>query len=248
MSKAFSLKTAEILKLEDDLGRVAERAIPYATRNTINKAAFVGMRIAKSRIKKQLTLRNRWTVGSIRVRTTKELSVSRQMAILGSTEGYMEDQEFGAVKKRKGKEGVPIPTGYASGEGESPRPRKKLPRGKNVIRRGDKSGKIVLSRKRTIAKNKKQKTFLRVREAIKTGNRYIYLDTGRTKGIFRVLGGTKKNPQNATIKMVYSLEHPFVTVPKDPWLHPSVERVRPHIPRIYIKSLKYQLNRLNLLK
>lgn len=242
MAQAFSIKSDEILKLEDQLYRVAEKAIPYATRNTVNKGAFVGMRIARHRVKKQFTTRNKWTQGSIRVKTTKTLNIPHQEALLGSTEAYMEDQEFGAIKRRKGKRGVPIPTGYASGEGKTPTPRKRLPRGRNKL------NKITLSRKRGGGKTKKQQTVVRIRQAVKTGNRYVYLDTNRTKGIFRVIGGTKKNPQNARIEMVYDLRRMTVRIPKDPWLYPSVQKTIPHIPKIYKESLEFQLRRLNLLQ
>lgn len=237
----FSIKTDEINKLEDDLRQASKRTIPYATRNTVNKMAFVGMRIAKHHVNKNLTLRNKWTEKSIRVQTTKTLEITRQASVLGSTEDYMEDQEFGATKRRKGKEGVSIPTGYASGEGRTPKPRRRLPRGRNQLR------KIKLHNRRTGGKTKKQEILIRVRQAVKTGNRYIYLDTHRTKGIFRVLSGTKKNPQKARLEMVYSLEHASVRIPRDPWLFPSVQKVKPHIPRIYAKSLEFQLKRLNLL-
>ncbi len=238
----FSIKTKKIRDLENQLYMVAEKAVPYATRNTVNNAAFLGMRLSKTRIAKSLTLRNKWTEKSIRVNPTRTLNVSRQMALLGSTEDYMEDQEFGAIKRRKGKIGVPLATGESSGEGDTPTPRKRLPRGKNKLR------KIRLSRRRAQGKTKKQKTLIRVREAIKTGNRYVYLDTGRTKGVFRVKGGTKKNPQNAVVRMLYSLNESSVRIPRDPWLYPSVERTKAFIPDIYTRSLKFQLKRLNLLQ
>jgi hypothetical protein len=248
----FSIKTDEIQKLENELSRVVKHAIPSATKNTINEAAAVTMRMAQAHVTKQMTLRNKWTEKSIKVRKTKAREISRQVAVVGSLQDYMEDQEFGAIKRRKGKEGVPIPTGYASGEGRTSRPRKRLPKGNKAIR------KIRLGhgRKRPLGqpKHNKQALLFKVQDAVMSGNRFIFHDFGgvKKKGIFRVVGGRKGFkrdwPSGAKLEMVYSLEHSFVRIPRDPWLAPSVELIKPHIPEIYVKSLKAELKRLNLLQ
>ena len=82
-------------------------------------------------VKERMILRNQFTTRSIQVRQTKTLQVSRQKAAVGSTANYMEDQEFGAVKSKTGKQGVVIPTSYSSGEGKNAYPRTRLPKKAN---------------------------------------------------------------------------------------------------------------------
>lgn len=235
----FRVNIRKIVKFEDTLMRVSNTAIPRATAETLNEAASVTMRLSKNRINRQFTLRNKWTEGSIKTIKTRERSIPRQKAVVGSLQDYMADQEYGSVKRKEGVEGVPIPTGYSSGEGKTPTPRKRLPRGAHKLR------KIRLSTGRFSAKTKRQETLLRIRDAVKTGRRYVFLDTGRTKGIFKVVRGTKKKPEKANIQMVYSLKHPVVRIPREPWLHPSVKLVEPHISDIYVKALRGEVRKLN---
>ena len=246
MAKAFDINIKDITRFETTLEQFSTRAIPAATRETVNEAAAVTMRISKNRIHKQFTIRNKWTEGSIRTQPTKAREITRQAAYVGSMQDYMSDQEFGSVKKRKGKEGVPIPTGFASGEGDAPRPRKKLPKGKKNIRR------IKLQRSRSRkAKSRKQALLFKVQDAVSTGQRDIFHDFqgGKKKGIFRVVGGRKGFkrgwPKGARLKMLYDLSMSAVIIPKGPWLHPSVKLVEPHLGEIYLKALKKQSRKLN---
>ena len=96
----FKIDTHNIRQLERDLKTFALKAFPFATRKTLNDAAFQAQRIARVDVKERMILRNQFTTRSIQVRQTKTLQVSRQKAAVGSTANYMEDQEFGAVKSK----------------------------------------------------------------------------------------------------------------------------------------------------
>lgn len=223
--------------MEKDLKLFAKRALPFATKNTLNQAAFQTQRTTKTDLRKNLVLRNRFTEQSVRVEQTRTLNIRRQAAVVGSIAGYMEDQEFGGVKSKKGKEGVAIATSYSAGQGDDTQPRTKLPRKPNKLEN------IKLRHRRTKGKSKRQKNLIAVRSAAKSGDKYVYLDLNRRRGLFRVLGG-KRKPR---VKMVHDLTNRSIRVPKKPWLRPAVQRTERQLTEIHKKSLLFQLRRQNIL-
>ncbi len=234
----FDIEVKQIKQFESDLKTFASRAFPFATRNTLNSAAFFAQTKAKIHVKEDMTLRNSFTLKSIIVEQTGTLRVSQQAAIVGSTADYMEDQEFGTVNIKKGKVGVRIPTSYSAGLSESARPRTRVPRGANKIKN------IRLTRSSRTSKSRKQRNFLAILNAVETGQKYVFLDLSRSKGLFKVVG-TKKRPR---IKMVHDLSRQSVRIPRNPWLAPAVEKAQKQLPKIYLDSLIFQLKRNNLFK
>ena len=233
----FSIDDTQLKGLEQDLKNFAADAIPYAARNTVNGLAFASRRRSQETIRDKMVTRNRWTVGSVRVEQTRSLDVSRMGAVVGSTEDYMADQEFGATKTKKGSEGVAIPTSYSAGQAESMRPRTRLPRKPNKMQN------ITLRNRRNGAKSRRQHNMLAVQAAANSGNKYAFLDLGRRKGIFRVTGG-KRNPR---VKMVWDLSRQSVRIKPNPWLRPSVEDAyRKDAGDLWRSSLEFQAKRRRL--
>lgn len=231
----ITMDDRDLVKMENDLKHFARRAYPFASKNTINGAAFLAQKNAREDIKVSLTLRNKFTVQSIQVEQARTLNVSRQAAIVGSIAPYMEKQQFGGVKVSSGSEGTPIATGYSAGQ-EGQQPRTKLPRRPNTMQR------IQLNKRKTQGKTRKQRNLVAVKTAAQSGNKYVFLDLGRRKGIFRVLGG-KRRPR---IKMVWDLSRKSVVIPRNPWLTRAADKTRPEIPALYKKSLEFQLRRQGL--
>lgn len=227
----MKLKVKQIARFEDELKVFNKKAMPFAVRATLNRVAFDTMKKAKKIVAARMTLRNRWTVGSIQVEKAKSLDMNIMKSRVGSREKYMETQERGGFKTSKGKHGVPIATSFASGEGDNAQPRKRLPRKANRV------ASIQLSTRRARG-TRKSRNFAAVKQAISSGRRHIFMDLGKTKGLFKVVGG-KKNPQ---VKMVQSLSNRSVRIPKLEWLQPSItNKVR--TIGFYHDELKTQINR-----
>lgn len=243
----LDIDLTEIRKLERDLTKLYERALPFANRNFINDAAFDIRREAIKEIKEKLTLRNRWTAKSIQVERSRSLNLRKQDAAVGSTEEYMLDTEFGATERATGSKGITLATGWSAGQ-KGQQPRTRLPRKANAMRN------IKLENKRAKGANRKQKNFLLVQQAVQTGSRYIFMDLGRRKGIFKVLGGRKAKEARegkiagARIKMVHDMTKKSVTIPATPWLTPATDRVTPKFPEMYKKRLIGQIRRANLFR
>jgi len=241
----FEFIHKDINKLESDLKLFASRAVNFANRSAINTGVFETQKIIRTDLREKMILRNKFTERSIQFELSKSLQIERQAAFVGSTEDYMEDQEFGGIKMSRGKHGVPLPTTVASGEGLGNKKRTRLPRARNKLR------KIKLSTKRKrAAKSTKQANVFAVQDAVMTGKRVIFLELGKTKGIFRVKGGSKKFkrgwPKGAKIRMLYDLSNQSVNIKPTPWLRPAVNKIRKQMPEIYFKALLFQKKRLNL--
>ncbi len=250
----ITMDDTELKALEIDLKFLKERAFPFATKATINSAAFKTRGVARKRISRQFITRNQFTLQSVQVEQARTLQVSRQAAFVGSTADYMETQEFGGVERKTGKHGASIPTTIASGEGENVQPRKGQPTQDSRL-------KVLQLRRRRKRpkgqpKNNKQALLFKVQDAVQSGNRVFYHDfKNGTKGIFRVVGAGKSSgrstkrgwPKGAGVKMLFDLSEPAVVIPSRPWLTPSTLIVEKLVPGMYLKALKFQLNKHGLL-
>lgn len=212
----FKFDDGQIVEFERLL-LATPKAFRFAERNTINDMAFEAQRQGKENARNQMTLRNKWTEGSIKVERARKLT---DPAITGSEQSYMRDQEFGGTNTKAGGIGVPIATTYSSGE--TGRTRKKLPRARNTLRR------VRLGKGKLQGMTTKQRTLVAVRVAVETGRRFIYLDKGVRKGIYRVEGGraggrSRGWPKGAKLRMVYDLSRPSTPIPRNPWLRPATD-------------------------
>jgi len=234
----FNVRDEAIRQMESDLKTFAARAFPFATKNTVNQGAFRARTYAQENIDQNMTTRNKFTRNSIRVEQTRELTVSRQAAVVGSIADYLADQEFGATKSASGSEGVALPTAYSAGQGEGARPRTRLPRKPN------KMSNIQLRNRTQSGASRKQKNLIAIKGAAASGRKFVFLNLGRTKGIFKVMGG-RKRPR---IKMIYDLSRPSVVIPRNPWLAPAFERARADLPDIHLRSLTFQVRRAGLFR
>ncbi len=238
MTKLFTIDTSDAERLELQLERFARRALPFATKATLNTSAFKGQKVWRSMVGRKMTLRNRFARQSIQVDQAQGLRISTQRATLGSIAGFMEDQEFGTVKTKSGSEGVAIPTSYSAGQAQGSQPRRRLPRRPNQLKN------IKLRRRSKAGRSRKQRNSAAIHEAAQSGHKFIFLDLGRTKGIFRVVGG-KRRPR---IKMLHDLSRESVVIPANPSLQPSQPIVQRLMPGIYRDALKFQLRRQGLFK
>lgn len=228
----------DLKQLESDLKTFAIRAYPFATKATLNRSAFDAQKRVRALIRNKMITRNKFTMKSIQVEQAKTLRVSDQEAVVGSIASYMEDQEFGGTKTKGGKVGVAIATTSASGEGRGVQPRRRLPR------RPNKKSAIKLSKNRFRVKSKKQEIFLRVRQAAKTGRKFIFLDLQKHPGIYRVAGG-KRKPK---INLVHDMSRKSVRIPARPTFAPATRSTEKQMPRFYKEAVTFQLKRHNLFK
>ncbi len=233
----FNIDDKNINLLQDDLVTFKVKALTFATRATLNELVFESQQLARDKIKDVMILRNKFTVKSIQVEKAKTLRISNQSSIIGSTLDYMEVQEFGSVKtKSSNKKGVAIPTAFSAGQSLKAKPRTRATTRKNRL------SNIILNKRIVKRSSLKQRNLIIIKLAAQSSLKYVYLNLGRTKGIFKVTG-TKKRPK---INMVYNLTNLSVRIPKNPWLLPSFNEAQKLTPDIYRKALIVQLDRHKL--
>ena len=238
----------QLRKYESDLKEFNERALPFATRFTVHKGAVRGRELGVSNARNQMIMRNKHTEKSIQYYPSRAnqmtLSIPRQEAFVGSTEAYMADQEFGANKTSTNSEGHAIPTSWAAMQ-DGTNPRTKLPRGQRKMRN------IKLLHRSRQGKTRQQKNLIAAVMAVKTGRRYTFMDFGKTKGIFRIIGGSRAQkrgwPRGARVKMAYDLSRRSVSIPKNAWLFPAAMEARTEMPKFYSDALLFQLRRNKIL-
>ena len=234
----ITVDTDRLKQFESDLKTFAERAYPFATKFTVNSAAFEARARVQAGMRKNMILRNKFTLNSVRVETTRTLKVSRQEAVMGTVAPYMEDQEFGATKTKGGKVGVSIPTTTASGEGRGAQPRRRVARGAN------KQSKIRLRHSQVKATTKKQAIFIKIKLAAESGIKYTFLDFEHHPGIYKITGG-KKRPK---INLIHDMSKKSVRIPRLPIFAPATIATQKRIPSIYEQALIFQLKRRGLFK
>lgn len=228
----LKIDDSDVVKFELDLLRLRKKAIPFATKAAINGFAFRARTLAQGEIGEKFIERNRWSRQSIRVETTKTLKISQQQSIVGSIAPYMATQEFGGTEAKEGRHGVAIPTAFAAGQAENTNPRTRLPK------KPHKMAAIQLTRTRGRGSAKQRRAMI-VRGAAKSGRKFVYMNLGQRKGIFKVTGSARR----PRIKMVWDLTRPVVNIPAKPWLSPAVAATIRVAPSIYIDALRFQIKR-----
>lgn len=222
--RMFNIRTREIRELERTLKDISAKALPYATHHALNEAAFDAMKGTKDNINRKMITRNTWTERSIRVEKAKRGPIANQKAVVGSTADYMEKQEFGGTKRGKS-----IPTTYSAGQSPTARTRTRVPR------KANRTGNIQLAHQRR-GRSRKQRNFL----AVRSGEKFVYLDLGHRRGIFKITG-PKKRPK---VNMVQDLTRSRTPIPKTPTLGPAFIAAQDRLPGYYSAALRFQLRRL----
>lgn len=229
----------QVRKFERDLAFMVPNALPVATRFTLNGMARKTQTVGRKIVKRNMILRNARTRQSIQFRSTKSLDIDRQVTRAGSTVDYMRVQEEGGVKVSGGKHGTPLTTTYASGEGRGKQVRRRLATKKRRLlnvtlrRRGRKRG-----------RGRKQKNLIAVRRAAKGGRKDIFMNLGRRKGIFRIVG----KGERIKVQMLHDLTKKTVRIPRSPWLGPAERFARKLGPEMFRDALEFQVRRHGLFR
>lgn len=227
----IDVNLSQIGKLAQRFEQLGERAIPFAMRNTLNAVAFDARGEWVKRIKRTMTLRNRYTERSIRVQKVTRQVVDEMQSSVGSLLDYMEKQEQGGQESAKGKHGVPIPTSSAAGQAKKTRPRTKLVRPRNYLK--------AIQLVRGLRGSRKQRNAIAIRLARKNAGGVVFLNLGKRRGLFSVPSGPRAKP-----RMLYDLSHKVVRVRAHPTLEPTVRSVGPRILLHAERAIAYELQRV----
>ena len=214
-SLMLKIDTKAVEALARKLDTVRSKAIPFAVRQALNDQVFAARKRWQKEMGDSFILRNRWTVGSIRVEKARGRNVATMQSVVSSLAGYMSKQEFGGAQVEGG-----IPTAPAAGQPMGQVPRTRTVRGPNKLT-------SKLRRKSGRARKSRGK------------KRLVYLETAKAKGIFRVWGRGKKGGR----VLLWDFGHPRVIDPKTPTLGPTVDAIRARAPKYYARAFIRELRR-----
>jgi hypothetical protein len=224
------------------LRRDAPKALGYAARNALNRAAFDARKRWQREMQNTFVLRNRWTLGSIRVEKTRGLVLSRMESRVGSGLEYLAKQEEGGPKGGGGIHGQPIPTSVASGEGRGARPRRR------VIRPRFRLSAIQLGNRPS--GSRKRRNAAAIRMAQEAGSKYTLIESSKGAGIVQVPRASKRKRRRklsrGKVQMLWSLQHSGVQIPPHPTLGPAFHWTERRLRRYSQVELLKQLRRVKL--
>lgn len=226
----FEINSKQMRQLEDALQQTNELGVKFAQRATVNDYAFETAKTAKENIRRDFINRNTFTQRSVRVdKATRFIDSSE----VGSTADYMREQEEGARTAAP----LNVPTPAASGE--SVRANKRL----KAVRKANRMTSITLKKRsrRAGGLTRKQQNIAAVKQAAGEGRKFVYLDRGKRKGIFRLYGG-KRRPR---VRLVQDLSRSVRVVPQHQWLEPASDKTMERRAEIYWRRLAQQLRRAN---
>lgn len=213
------------------LERIRAKALPHATRDALNDMAFQARTTWQRRMGEQMTLRNQYTTRSVMVTKARGANMRAMHSVVGSPRPYLLTQEDGGSQSSKGRHGVTIPTGTASGEGMRANPRKRLVRRQNwlsAIRLGNRGGGST-----------KQKNAIAISMAQRSGQKVAFLDLGKRKGIVKVTGKGRRTK----VRMLWDMSKKSVRIPSNPMLGPTMQAIRMRGPDIAAKHAQAQIDR-----
>jgi hypothetical protein len=227
----IKIDLSQFKKLAKDLDTVAKKAIPHATRNALNGAAFETRREWVGKVEKSMVLRNTFTTRSLQVSKATGINMQVMEARVGSTAPYMGDREQGIMEKPRGKHGVPLPTPASAGQGSSPRTR--------LVRRPNRLPSIQLTARP--GRNARQRNAIAIRQAAK-GTGYAFLELQRHAGIYKVTG--KKRMR---VRLIWDLSVRTIKPKPLPTLQQALDAIKPKLAGICERALVDQLKRAKVL-
>lgn len=224
-------------KLEKDLETFAKRALPFAVRNGLNDTAFAARKEWVGQVGKVFTLRNKWTEKSLRVEKAAGRNLETMQAKVGSTLDYMAEREQGGTQATRGKHGVPLPTSGAAGQGKRRVPRTRAVQRKNYLA-------AFSVQKKPVRGGRQRRNAAAIAMAARAGGGVVFLDLGKTRGLFRVEG---RKGGGLRVRMIYDLSRRTVRTKPYPTLAATLSALTPRLPAIQAEALLAELRRHKVL-
>ena len=200
-----------------------------ATKNALNTAAALSRKNAVRIIKNDFTLRNKFTERNIQFDKTSSASINSMESIVGATlkVPYMETQDQGGIKKKKGKN-YALATSTARDGSD-----------KNVINKSNYMSRVLRSGLKKnapkINRGRRGNAVAQLYMANKL-NKVI----NRNGKIYRVDSFAKMGRDHVKAKttLLYSLRQSPITIRKTRWLQRAIEKPSRDLENIYISQIK----------
>jgi hypothetical protein len=216
--------TSDFKRLNRDFEKIAKQALPHATRDTLNGLAFQGRGLWQNEMQRRFILRNDWTTRRVLVDKATGTSIAGMRSVLFSDNENLVKQEHGGTSQHS------VPTGVATGEGKGAQPRRRLVRKPNAIS-------AIQLTKRPQMGDRKQRNAAAIKMAFSKGQKFVFLELQKRKGLFRLSGG-KRRPQ---LDMLWDTSKKAHRIPPHPTFAPALKRLDAQAPSIMLAAITQQL-------
>lgn len=250
--------TGELQALQKALKHLGHgKGAGYVAKNALNHGVFTARTKWHGEMQDRLILRNEFTKKAVSVVRATGTDITRLRAVIGSRAPFMDDVEDGQSESKKGKHGVPVPTGYAAGQ-EGANPTTKLVRARFRI-----GATNTAKLQNTVARfrTSRQRNAVTIAIARRKDIQFGVLETKHGHGLFKINKGraAKKRARkrkrrsrakssaspvqfssSGSPKLVWSYYNPTVRMRPHPTLEPTVHTMRRLMPNIFTAYLKKQ--------
>ncbi len=232
---SFKLDLKDVDGFVSDLDLFNEKLAKRITSASLTEMASQAATRAKRNVKRDFTLRNKWTLRSIRsTRSSPSRPINNQFALAGSVMPYLALQEKGGRLGRT-KQGRRVTTAQGAREGNTAFPRKKLARGRLASRN------ISLGRAPRVAGSSGRRAFVAVTAARRQRRRFIFLRLKNDRsGIFEI------KPKK--IVLVHAIVKRNMRIKKKQWLEPAADEARARGPQIFRREIERSVRQHGLFK
>ncbi len=230
-------------KLAEALTQLSSTGIRIAEERTMNDMAFAAQKGSRNWVKKNFTLRNRWTVGGIQVRKANK---ARRKSEMGSIAGplrvrahYMKAQTLGEHMKGRGKFGKPVPTLFARVGGS----KKKVIKRKFLL---SNLGNVQRLHPNRIRGNRRTKMAAAGAKLARRNVNFGFVRTPRGGEIYQIINrkGKVRNRRGPKMRKIYNIYERGLVIKKTPWLQAGINSAVRQGPYFAKKALKFQVDRL----
>ena len=216
-------------KMVADLAKMRKSAVPYAIRNALNVAAFETRAIWQREIRATFTLRNTFTVNSVRV---EQASTSNLVSKVGSIADYMGTQEDGGTVKGKSGHIKAVPTDKARGGANTARVRSRF------------YLQAIKVAHPALRGGRRQQNAIAVAIARKTGSKVaLLIRPNGGKGLFLLGAGTKRK---LNTRLLWDVSRGSVRVKPEHTLERAIAAVKPKLEHMMAASLTQQMQRFSV--
>lgn len=233
--------TMDVDKLVKILNEINKKGMPYAIKQSLDKAAFNTMKYMKENLDKEFIIRNTYVGRSMQYRRVNGKHIDNMESSAGSVLEFMGEQEEGFEKHGTGSTGgVTIPTTAVTNQYGSTRRTKAITQ-KNQM----KAIQLAESQKRN------KSTIAKIYAARAQGKKEIFIDKKtdqwkRKTGVYRVIRWRKKKrgwPKGAKLRMIFSLEEKSIRVRPHEWLEPAIKHALPLMHKYFRDAVIEQIQR-----
>jgi len=216
----------DLEKYTKALIRIRDKAIPFAMLNANNTLGRMLQVKWKRELQRTMTLRNTWTLRSVKLVKSRKPDINTMRTIVGSRLEYLRKNEDGGAVVGRGKHGLGVPTNKAR-TGNSY---------KRLVARPNRMRNIFVKPRR--GKGRKQRNAIQIREARKNRKNVAMLELSSGGfGFFKTKGSSPKSK----LKMIWAINRKRIRIDSNPAMKRAVRQVLPKQGPITLAAMKREV-------